>query len=139
MEKNIHIYRRTYYEMQKTRLDEYLRDPQFDSSALPARTFDMSGLPSNNYGQQNNYYLYTTQFPDQYPTQVPSQVKLVKKVFCVWCTFDLNKWKTKKNIQNQVTIMKTRLFKYTENFTTKNWKFSDKKFWYFSYFCLKHR
>ena len=24
-------------------------------------------------------------------------------------------------------------------FTTKNWKFSDKKFWYFSYFCSKHR
>ena len=23
--------------------------------------------------------------------------------------------------------MKTRLFKYIENFTTKNWKFSDKK------------
>ena len=26
-----------------------------------------------------------------------------------------------------------------ENFTTKNLKFSDKKFWYFSYFCSKHR
>ena len=24
-------------------------------------------------------------------------------------------------------ITKTRLFKYIENFTTKNWKFSDKK------------
>ena len=36
-------------------------------------------------------------------------------------------------------ITKTRLFKYTENFTTKNWKFSDKKCWYFSYFCSKHR
>ena len=35
-------------------------------------------------------------------------------------------------------ITKTRLFKYIENFTTKNWKFSDKKFWYFSYFCSKH-
>ena len=32
-------------------------------------------------------------------------------------------------------ITKTRLFKYIENFTAKNWKFSDKKFWYFSYFC----
>ena len=30
-------------------------------------------------------------------------------------------------MQLQATkIMKTRLFKYTENFTTKNWKFSDK-------------
>ena len=37
-------------------------------------------------------------------------------------------------------ITKTCLFKYTENFTTKNkWKFSDKKFWYFSHFCSKHR
>ena len=36
-------------------------------------------------------------------------------------------------------ITKTCLFKYTETFTTTNWKFSDKKFWYFSYFCSKHR
>ena len=28
-------------------------------------------------------------------------------------------------------ITKTRLFKYTENFTPKNWKCSDKKLWYF--------
>ena len=35
-------------------------------------------------------------------------------------------------------IMKTCLFKYIANSTTKNWKFSDKKFWYFSYFCSKH-
>ena len=33
-------------------------------------------------------------------------------------------------------ITKTRLFKYTENFTTRKWKFSDEKFWYFSYFCI---
>ena len=25
-----------------------------------------------------------------------------------------------------ISITKTRLFKYTENFTTQNWKFSDK-------------
>ena len=36
-------------------------------------------------------------------------------------------------------ITKTRLFKYTENFTSKNIKFPDKKIWYFSYFCSKHR
>ena len=36
-----------------------------------------------------------------------------------------------------IYITKTCLFKYTENFTTKKWKFSDKKFWYFSYFCSK--
>ena len=36
-------------------------------------------------------------------------------------------------------ITKTFLFKYLENFTIKKWKFSDEKFWYFSYFCSKHR
>ena len=36
-------------------------------------------------------------------------------------------------------ITRTRLFKYIENFTSKNWKFSDKKLWYVSYFCIKHR
>ena len=28
-------------------------------------------------------------------------------------------------------ITKTRQLKYIENFTTKQWKFSDKKIWYF--------
>ena len=36
-------------------------------------------------------------------------------------------------------IMKTRLFKYIENFTIKNWTFQIKKLWYFSNFCSKHR
>ena len=36
-------------------------------------------------------------------------------------------------------ITKTCLLKYIENFTTKKGKLSDKKFWYFSYFCSKHR
>ena len=35
------------------------------------------------------------------------------------------------------TITKTRLFKYIENFTSKNWKFSDRKLWYFFIFLLK--
>ena len=39
----------------------------------------------------------------------------------------------------RLCITKTCLFKYNENFTTKKWKFSDKKFWYFSYFCSKRR
>ena len=30
-----------------------------------------------------------------------------------------------------LSITKTNLFKYTENFTTKKWKFSDKKFYFF--------
>ena len=28
-----------------------------------------------------------------------------------------------------ISITKTRLFKYIENFTTKKWKLSDEKFW----------
>ena len=36
------------------------------------------------------------------------------------------------------TITKTRLFKYIENLTSKNWKFLDKKFWYFFLFLLKN-
>ena len=35
-------------------------------------------------------------------------------------------------------ITKTCLFKYTENFTIKKWKFSDKNSDIFSYFCWKH-
>ena len=35
-------------------------------------------------------------------------------------------------------ITKTSLFKYTENFTTKKWKFSDKISDIFSYFFSKH-
>ena len=38
-----------------------------------------------------------------------------------------------------ICITKTYLFKYIENFTPKNLKFSGKKLWYFSYICLKHR
>ena len=37
-----------------------------------------------------------------------------------------------------IHITKTRLFKYTENFTTKKWKFSDKKFWYFFYISAQN-
>ena len=35
------------------------------------------------------------------------------------------------------SIMKTRLFKCIENFTCKNWNFSDKKLWYFFIFLPK--
>ena len=35
-------------------------------------------------------------------------------------------------------IRKTRLFKYTEFFTTKKWNFSD-KIWYVSCFCSTHK
>ena len=35
--------------------------------------------------------------------------------------------------------MKTRLFKYTENLTTKNWNFSDENSDIFPIFAQKHR
>ena len=43
----------------------------------------------------------------------------------------------KENRRNDPCITKTHPFKYIEIFTTENWKFSGKKFWYFSYFCSK--
>ena len=36
-------------------------------------------------------------------------------------------------------ITKTRIFKYIKKNHRQNWKFSDEKLWYFSYFCSKHR
>ena len=36
-----------------------------------------------------------------------------------------------------LVITETCLFKYTENFTTKKWKFSDKKILYFTHFWSK--
>ena len=41
-----------------------------------------------------------------------------------------------KSMSPMLHIMKTRLFKYIENFTSKNWKFSDKKLIFFI-FLLK--
>ena len=38
----------------------------------------------------------------------------------------------------QTLIMKTSLFKYTENYIPKYEKFTVEKFWYSSYFCSKH-
>ena len=38
-----------------------------------------------------------------------------------------------------IWALRKHAYKYIENFNTKTWKFSDKKFWYFSYFCSKHR
>ena len=48
---------------------------------------------------------------------------------------------TAENSHNYMVsfITKTRLFKYIENVTTTNWKFSDKNSDIFSYFCSKYR
>ena len=48
-------------------------------------------------------------------------------------------WPASDYGQTLVIITKICLFKYIENFTTKEENFSEKKFWYFSYFCSKHR
>ena len=53
---------------------------------------------------------------------------LALDLFTCWCS----SWM----IQGK-TITKTRLFKYIENFTTKNWKFSDKNSDIFFIFLLK--
>ena len=64
-----------------------------------------------------------------------------------WCaTFENDPYVTKPQRSLRIpthspglSITKTSLFKYTENFTTKKWKLTDKKIWYFSHFCSKHR
>ena len=43
------------------------------------------------------------------------------------------------NAKMMINITKTCLFKYTENFSTKNEKFQIKNFDIFFYFCSKHR
>ena len=40
--------------------------------------------------------------------------------------------------ESEQHITKTRLFKYIENFTSKNWKFTDKKLWYFFYISAQN-
>ena len=50
---------------------------------------------------------------------VPAETAL-----CHNCWRDKYTWRT--TLEKSCAIMKTRLFKYIENFTTKNWKFSDK-------------
>ena len=46
----------------------------------------------------------------------------------VWCQ---NCWSHFHLTHVKCNITKTLLFKYVENFTPQNWKFSDKKLWYF--------
>ena len=53
---------------------------------------------------------------------------------CLWKqknTPKIKKW------ESRFYIAKTRLFKYIENFTSKNWKFLDKRLGYFFIFLLK--
>ena len=52
----------------------------------------------------------------------------------VFVMYNITAW---CNFESRST--KTCLYKYTVNFTPQNWKFSDKKFWYFLSLCSKHR
>ena len=57
-----------------------------------------------------------------------SESPLDFEITSVDCTLILrHKTRWAATWENVTSIMKTRLFKYIENFTSKNWKFSDKK------------
>ena len=74
-------------------------------------------------------------------------------LFCHYCFLISPSFVSFGRLCFVIVNTKTCLFKYTENFTLrkhtysntlkilppKKWKFSDKRFWYFSYFCSKHR
>ena len=64
---------------------------------------------------------------------------LMKPYWLYWWSLIGRKYCPFDSLWKDVFITKTRLFKCTENFPTKKWKFSDKNFLYFSYFCSKHR
>ena len=56
-------------------------------------------------------------------------IYLNRCVFVMGCAADLSlRWEYMSEDTFANVITKTRLSKYTENFTTKKWKFSDKKF-----------
>ena len=83
--------------------------------------------------------------PDQEAKTVISRLKIKVKTFIIYLLHN-KAYKTpyvymyiECSYQSVFSIMKTRLFKYIENFTTKNWKFSDKNSDIFTYFCSKHR
>ena len=67
-------------------------------------------------------------------TCAKTQISL--RICAVWSEFSLiaGAFYSLRAIQS---ITKTSLFKYTENFTSKKWKFSDKKLWYFFILLLK--
>ena len=63
----------------------------------------------------------------------------VVRIFRVHTVNTVLTWASTTARQHMICITKTILFKYIENFTAKNWKFSGKKLWYISCICLKHR
>ena len=105
----------------------------------------------NNFWQTNFLRMYCLKAPKKWKTQtlfnwiflsvywVPL-MPCISSNLCLFFVEDILRLGLQWNIKpNYIPITKTHLFKYTETFTTKKRKFSDKKFWYFSYFCSKHR
>ena len=72
--------------------------------------------PTLRKHKKNNIYPFKPQF---YYIKVG-----LKRVIIIWACFHDIKY-------IRITIRKTRLFEYTEKFTTKNWKISDKTIWFF--------
>ena len=96
------------------------------------------GLFSKRHTGECFFFFFFFFFFSYFPQKI--DMTLYTNCLCMKCKI-LNYGKNKKIFQFVVCwhITKTRLFKYIENFTTKEGKFSDKKLWYFSYFCSKHR
>ena len=73
----------------------------------------------------------------------PFYSPLVRPKTAGWVANSVDPDQTPRSVLSDVGqhcfITKTRLFKYIENFISKNWKFSDKTLRYFSNFCTKHR
>ena len=74
---------------------------------------------------------------DQTPRSAASDLGLHFCQYPFYGTLGINVAKASTMICCSIT--KTCLFKTIDNFPTKKGKFSDKKFWYYSHFCSKHR
>ena len=86
----------------------------------------------------------TENFKMPHPLLIVSQSDYLIQIvntnpYTQWQTVQIQiSWLLKPTYLDLHCITKTRLFKYIENFTSENWKFSDKKLWYFFIFLLKN-
>ena len=95
----------------------------------------------NSFWKLQSFHIKATMTSHSEPSDLDLHC-LHSSILLLWCDHVWVKRLSLSKIvadDNLLTITKTCLFKYIENFTTKIWKFSDEKFWYFSYFCSKHR
>ena len=82
---------------------------------------------------QAGFYNDAVEFPAEKRTTLKG-----KNLF-PWFSFRVDPFSEGDLSEVKSYITKTRLFKYIENFTTKNWKCSDKNSEIFLCFCSKHR